>query len=224
MLGSKITPMSAVQNLFSRYYSQSLDNLGNTSSWSTCNSTYNSSFWSKFNCDREFPPIWQILASQGILTGVFGSLHSYPLPKCLDGYTFYVPDSFASSSECFPENLAIFQEFNLAMTRLSGRNVSQTIPKKATIDLLMNLANLGLTLSTILDILQQLILEKFKPWRKNRRRIYQTVLGFDLFFKQLEITKPDFATFFTNHVASSMHRYWAATFPGDYEKFGDSDD
>jgi hypothetical protein len=174
--------------------------------------------------DREFPPIWQILASQGILTGVFGSLHSYPLPKCLDGYTFYVPDSFASSSECFPENLAIFQEFNLAMTRLSGRNVSQTIPKKATIDLLMNLPNLGLTLSTIFDILQQLILEKFKPWRKNRRRTYQTVLGFDLFFKQLEISKPDFTTFFTNHVASSMHRYWAAAFPGDYEKFGYSND
>ncbi|MFZ1008329.1 MAG: hypothetical protein WAN65_15920, partial [Candidatus Sulfotelmatobacter sp.] len=39
------------------------------------------------------------------------------------------------------------------------------------------------------------------------------------FLKSLASTKPAFATFFTNHVASSMHRYWAAAFPGDYEKF-----
>jgi hypothetical protein len=32
-------------------------------------------------------------------------------------------------------------------------------------------------------------------------------------------TRPDFATFFTNHVASSMHRYWAAAFPTDYSEF-----
>ncbi|HJS54851.1 MAG TPA: hypothetical protein VJ765_09915, partial [Chitinophagaceae bacterium] len=33
----------------------------------------------------------------------------------------------------------------------------------------------------------------------------------------LETQRPDFATFFTNHVASSQHRYWAAAFPEDYE-------
>ena len=37
--------------------------------------------------------------------------------------------------------------------------------------------------------------------------------------KHLNKTRPSFATFFTNHVASSMHRYWAAMFPGDYETF-----
>ena len=45
------------------------------------------------------------------------------------------------------------------------------------------------------------------------------VLAFDVFMKQLKSSKPQFATFFTNHVASSMHRYWAATYPGDYENF-----
>ncbi|MGH9662693.1 MAG: hypothetical protein ACRD96_29350, partial [Bryobacteraceae bacterium] len=33
-------------------------------------------------------------------------------------------------------------------------------------------------------------------------------------------TRPEFATFFTNHVASSMHRFWAAAFPSDYGEFG----
>lgn len=38
--------------------------------------------------------------------------------------------------------------------------------------------------------------------------------------KQVNQSRPAFATFFTNHVASSMHRYWAAAFPNDYETFG----
>jgi len=45
------------------------------------------------------------------------------------------------------------------------------------------------------------------------------VLAFDIFMKQLAATKPAFSTFFTNHVASSMHRYWAARYPGDYDEF-----
>jgi hypothetical protein len=57
-----------------------------------------------------------------------------------------------------------------------------------------------------------------RSWRKVRRRTYQTVLAFDVFMKQLMRTRPDFTTFFTNHVASSMHRYWAASFPGDYDQ------
>ena len=30
--------------------------------------------------------------------------------------------------------------------------------------------------------------------------------------------RPEIAMFFTNHVASSMHRFWPATFPEDYSK------
>jgi hypothetical protein len=37
----------------------------------------------------------------------------------------------------------------------------------------------------------------------------------DLFLALLKRTMPDFATFYTNHVAASMHRYWTATFPSD---------
>ena len=50
------------------------------------------------------------------------------------------------------------------------------------------------------------------------------VLAFDIFMKQLIQKKPDFCTFFTNHVASSMHRYWAAAFPDDYDTFSHSVD
>ena len=35
--------------------------------------------------------------------------------------------------------------------------------------------------------------------------------------KQLELHKPSFSNCFTNHVASAMHRYWAAIFPEDFD-------
>ena len=170
--------------------------------------------------NHQFPPIWQILSSNGIKTGVFGSLHSHPLPEKLDNYTFYLPDSFATNSQCFGENLSIFQEFNLSMARNSSRNVSTKVPIEATLKLLAHLPKLGLRVPTLIDTANQLLTEQLKPYRKNRRRTYQAVLAFDVFLKQLKATQPDFATFFTNHVASSMHRYWAALFPQDYQNFG----
>ncbi len=54
----------------------------------------------------------------------------------------------------------------------------------------------------------------------NRRRTYQSVLLFDIFARQLRRSRPRFSTFFTNHLASAMHRYWAAHRPDDYEQFG----
>jgi hypothetical protein len=41
--------------------------------------------------DAHFPPVWSILARAGRRVGVFGSLHSYPLPADLNHYDFYVP-------------------------------------------------------------------------------------------------------------------------------------
>ncbi|MGB3652020.1 MAG: hypothetical protein WBA41_12520, partial [Rivularia sp. (in: cyanobacteria)] len=148
--------------------------------------------------NRQFPPIWQILSNNGVRTGVFGSLHSFPLPDNLDKYSFYIPDSFATKSQCFPDILSIFQELNLSMARNSSRNVSSKIPIEATIKLLTHLPQLGLRTPTLIDTAKQLLTEQLKPYRKNRRRTYQAVLAFDLFLKQLKTTQPDFATFFTN--------------------------
>jgi hypothetical protein len=45
----------------------------------------------------------------------------------------------------------------------------------------------------------------------------------DLFLKQLKRKLPDFSTFYTNHVAAAMHRYWGAAFPEDYQQPMNSD-
>lgn len=169
--------------------------------------------------DQEFPPLWKILARSGITAGVCGSLHTYPMPEDLTNYTFFMPDTFAAGSECFPDDISAFQEFNLRVSRESARNVSKKIPWAAGLKLLAKAPGLGFKLDTLTDVGQQLLEERKQPLRRVRRRSYQAVLGFDVFFRYLERTRPCFATFFTNHVASSMHRYWAALFPADYESF-----
>ena len=92
------------------------------------------------------------------------------------------------------------------------------MPWKSALAVLAKAPELGFKLSTAADLGRQLIAEKIHPWQKVRRRTYQSVLAFDIFMNYLDRTRPDMATFFTNHVASSMHRYWAALFPGDYEQ------
>jgi hypothetical protein len=167
--------------------------------------------------NREFPPLWEILAANGVSTAVCGSMHSYPMPKSMENYAFYLPDTFAAGSECFPKTLSDFQAFNLQMTRASALNVSRKLPWESTLRFLAHARKLGVRLGTFTELGKQLLAERRQSSLKVRRRTYQAELAFDIFINFLESTKPAFATFFTNHVASSMHRFWAAAFPDDYQ-------
>jgi hypothetical protein len=166
--------------------------------------------------DEQYPPIWKILVSQGVKVGVFGTLHTYPIPKDVEDYSFYVPDTFAAGKECFPTSIEPFQDFNLSMARNSPRNVAGGVPWGKALTLLRSLPDLGIRSKTIVSLAGQLAIERVHDWKKIRRRTYQPMIAFDIFMTQLERTRPQFSTFFTNHVASSMHRYWAASFPEDY--------
>ena len=79
-------------------------------------------------------------------------------------------------------------------------------------------AGLGLTLPTIADAAGHLVKEAFDSSLRVRRRSYQPLVMADLFVWQMERSMPQFATFYTNHVAAAMHRYWGAAFPEDYEQ------
>ncbi len=174
--------------------------------------------------DEAYPPIWQTIAKHGNSVGVFGSLHTHPLPNDLSNYNFLIPDVFAAGSECFPKSVEPYQTWNLNMSRGSARNVSKKIPIAQTTRFLSTLPTLGLKLNTALEIGRHLVDERKDNWKVVRRRTQQVLIAFDVFMKQLETTKPAFTTFFTNHVASSMHRYWAAQFPDDYNEFGYSEE
>ena len=168
--------------------------------------------------NKDYPSIHNLLASQGVRVGVFGSLQSYPLPNNLDNFSFYVPDTFAAGSECFPEELSVFQAFNLSMVQRNARNVTSGITVKDAYRFLVQSTKLGLTVDTCLKLLRQLFNERINSDRLVRRRTSQVEIAFDLYMWQLENTQPDVSFFFTNHLASSMHRYWPAIFPEDYEQ------
>lgn len=167
--------------------------------------------------NQAYPNVYNLLAQQGVKVGVFGSLQSYPLPADLNHFAFYVPDTFAAGDECFPETLSSFQTFNLSMVRASGRNVTSGIAVKDATRFIQNAIKLGLTPTTFLKLSNQILTERLNKDRVVRRRTSQVEIAFDLFMRQLNETKPDVSFFFTNHVASSMHRYWPTIFPGDYE-------
>ncbi len=174
--------------------------------------------------DAEFPPVWTLLARAGRRVGLFGSLHSYPLPTDLSHYDFYVPDTFAAGPQAKPAELSAFQAFNLQMVDLSGRNVSTGLPVKDALAFLFKAMPSGVRPSTLAKIVRQLATERLWRDRSARRRTIQSVIGFDLFSAQLQSKRPEGAFFFTNHVASAMHRYWPATFREDYSetKWSDS--
>lgn len=169
--------------------------------------------------DRAYPPIWKLLTPHNVRVGIFGTLHTYPPPPSFDNYSFYMPDTFAAGSECFPKTVEAFQAFNLGMARKSARNVDARIPWTGALKLLRSLPDLGFRTDTLARVGGQLLAEKAAPWKVVRRRTYQSVLAFDVFMRQLDRERPDFVSFFTNHVASAMHRYWAAAFPDDYDHF-----
>ena len=167
--------------------------------------------------NQEYPNYTELLARAGVKVGVFGSLHTYPLPADISRYAFYVPDTFANGAECFPDALTCFQDFNLKMVDSSGRNVNKGLNIKAALPFLAKAPLLGVKLDTAYRLAKQIVSEKIWPSRVVRRRTSQMQLAFDLFMQQLDRHKPDLSTFFTNHVASSMHRYWPAKYPDDFQ-------
>lgn len=167
--------------------------------------------------NEDYPSYLTLLARAGIKVGVFGSLHTYPLPASVEDYSFYMPDTFANGPEAFPPDLSSFQEYNLAMVDSSARNVAKGVNVRLAKKFVAKSFSLGVSPSTAVSIAEQIIAERLRPSRSSRRRVLQGRLSFDIFYSQMRKHKPDMCTFFTNHLASSMHRYWPARYPGDYK-------
>ena len=164
--------------------------------------------------DRLYPPLWEILARNNRSVGVFGSLHTAGPPPSLERYAFFVPDFFADSAFTHPPELRPFQALNLLMTRRSARNVDSRIPLRAALSFLREYARF-LHWRTAATILAALVRERVQPHLKSRRRSLQPLIGLDHFLPLVRRTQPEFATFYTNHVAANLHRFWAAAFPED---------
>lgn len=168
--------------------------------------------------DRHFPPIWELVARAGRAVGVFGSLHSARVPPSVERYAFYLPDFFADEVFAHPAGLRAFQAFNLLMTRRSARNVDEAIPPAAAAAFLRTYVRAGFHWPTLARLAACLLAERARPHLKARRRSLQPLLALDLFLPLMRRAQPDLATFYTNHVAANMHRFWAAGFPDDVDE------
>lgn len=162
-----------------------------------------------------YKPTWEFLAAHKVSTGVFGSLQSWPIPKA--DYSFYIPDTFSQDAQTHPEALEPFQRFNLQQIKDDGGTQSKKLPLglQALKDI-HSMWQQGLSLKTLLVVIRQVIRELLSAQFKSIRSIYQTPIAFDLFFKLLKDKKPSYATFFTNHAAGMMHRYWKYLYPEDF--------
>jgi len=164
--------------------------------------------------DREYPSLWSILAESRRRVGVFGSIHTAPMPEDVASkYAFYVPDYFATDAQVHPQRLAAYQTFNVSMTRQSARNVSRNLPFSELPKVATTLMREGLTPRTVARCGKQIVAELRDGSQRVRRRNYQAELMADVFAKLMHRHRPDFATFYTNNVAAAMHRYWGALFP-----------
>lgn len=160
-----------------------------------------------------YPPIWQILSDNGVSVGIFGALQSFP-PVASDLSLFHVPDTFAPSDMTHPRDYQAFQRLNL---RLTGDNSARS-GKIGVADIFAgaSLLSRGLRLTTSGRLAAHLVLEKINPKYRNRRPTLQAPVSFDLYVDALERFKPRYSSFFTNHVAGIMHRYWKYSFPEDF--------
>ncbi|RRN62200.1 hypothetical protein [Caulobacter sp. 602-1] len=162
--------------------------------------------------DSAFPPIWRLLADGGVSVGVYGSLFS-SCETDLSRYAFFVPDVFSPHDSVNPPELQGFQNFNLAMTRASGRNADEAVASGGGREVLKLALGGRIQPGTLGRIGAQLISEKFNSRRLSRRRNTQTELHADIFVSLLKQKKPDFSCFYTNNVAAAMHRFWSAAMP-----------
>ena len=170
--------------------------------------------------DKFYPTIFQECIDKGLSVGLVNTMHSGRLAEIKSKqFDFLIPEAFSSNSFCKPLSLEPFQKFNLSMSRKSSRVVSNEIPKDINFfAVIFSYFRNTSRLRGVKLIFKQLISEFFKPYKKVRRRTIQSDLIFDLFYSLLKKKKSDLSVFFTNHVASSMHRFWEATFPEDYSQ------
>ncbi len=166
-----------------------------------------------------YPPLWQLLCQAGVSCGIFGSLHTWPVPEG-DPYAFYIPDTFARSPETLPSHYTSFQKLNLRYTEQEGGKVHKPLkPSRKDLQEAWQLFRSGLSLGSLGNTAFHLFKEYLNPVFKSLRPTLQAPIAFDFYKTALEKFQPHFSTFFTNHVASMMHRYWKHAFPHEAPAF-----
>lgn len=161
------------------------------------------------------PKIWDLLADAGKSLGLFGSIMSWPPRTDIKG--FWVPSTFSPDSQTHPAELEPIQQLNLSATRAHAPAGNEE-RKLSTFELGWKLRGLGLSVSSVAQVLRYFANRYIRPQRGWEKVSLQPVINFDFFNHLYSKHKPDFATFHSNHVAHYQHRYWRAMDPSPFPK------
>lgn len=162
--------------------------------------------------NEEYPAIWIDALEKGLSVGIWGSLQSYP-PLGNKRVKFYVPDTFAPDTLAIPKKLRHLQGVNVYATKMGHGNAklsgSRELRGKLGESIVRSILNGTFSKRSLVSAAHQIAREKVNDrWIYNRPTL-QAQLNFDTYYKYLKHSKPDFTTFFTNHIASLQHRLWA---------------
>jgi hypothetical protein len=166
--------------------------------------------------------LWDAAERAGLKVGLFGPMQSWPARTFKNG-GFYVPDGFSRDAVTEPPTIERFQDFNLRMTRESYYSSDGPLRPLDMARVGLDLVRRGISSGSVLQLLKQLGLEQTDPRQKAARPIMQVLPCFDLYWRLHRRVRPELSIFFTNHVATIMHRYWGDAMAGyesvnpDYE-------
>ncbi|MEM7341937.1 MAG: alkaline phosphatase family protein [Actinomycetota bacterium] len=196
------------------YPSQSWASLGTGAPWSE-----HGIWWYNDPKPAEHPFYWERAARAGHSVGLLNVLHSSPIEGRLDNarFRFVVPDVFASDNATIPAELSPFHDLCATMARANART-SHTGVGRGLHGALGPLTHIGLRPTTAARIAALVAGVSAGRLPRERLRLGLFLLHGDLFSHLMRRHDPDLAVLFTNHVASAMHRYWYAAFPGDFDE------
>lgn len=163
-------------------------------------------------------PIWDVAEQAGLSVGLFGPMQSWPAREFAHG-GFYVPDTFSQDSETFPPTLRKFQDFNLSMTQTMAFDADVALDPTTLARAGVDMLHRGVTAKSIAIVARHLARERKDKRYKAFRAGLQVLPGFDLYWKLHLKNHPRLSVFFTNHVASMMHRFWGDAMPGYADAF-----
>lgn len=167
--------------------------------------------------------LWDVAEQAGLSVGLFGPMQSWP-PRTFAHGGFYIPDTFSRDSKTFPESMGRFQKFNLAMTRENGFSADAPLDARTLAVAGVDMLRHGLTVESAKNLCAQTITELRDRRYKARRPVMQALPSFDLYWRLHRKHRPALSIFFTNHVASMMHRFWGDALPGYADQYGYSAD
>jgi hypothetical protein len=159
------------------------------------------------------PRIWDKLGDQGLKSLVFASMNSNAVSPNVN----LVPDPWSVRVKPTDPAYKAFHDF-IAFNVTEHTNAAHKPSKKMVMDFARFMMARGLSLSTVMTTVRQLMDEKSRGRDlKWRRAMILDLLMWDVFEKEYARQKPDFATFFANSTAFLQHRYWRHMDPGAYQ-------